>query len=61
MAEPKLGILLGLKPKKADAEAPEDDEEELPDGLVEAVGEFRSAESDEDAAQALMNAVRLCS
>lgn len=44
-----------------DGEKPEDEtDDELPDGLVEAVSEFRNAESDEDAAKALYNAIRCC-
>ena len=58
--KPTIGILLeGSKPSSPSDDS-EQDTEELPDGLVSAVGEFRSAESDEDAAQALLTAVRLC-
>jgi hypothetical protein len=67
-----IGILLG-KPDKGkpegdsmggtmdsedQAEGPE--EEELPPGLLEAVTEFRAAETDEEAAKALYTAIQCC-
>lgn len=69
-----IGILLGKGPKGPDTEedpmdesmddtSEEDtseDEEELPPGLVEAVTEFRTSESDEDAAKAFHRAIQLC-
>jgi hypothetical protein len=62
-----LGILLGKgKPPEPETENDAEmgmgsgGEEELPPGLLEAVSEFRSAESDEDAAKALQRAVMCC-
>ena len=69
-----IGILLGKGPKGPDSgEEPmgdsmdmdddnseEETEEELPPGLVEAVAEFRTAESDDDAAKAFHRAIQLC-
>jgi hypothetical protein len=65
-----IGILLG-KGKHADASADksmEDSEkmsssetgDELPPGLLEAVTEFRAAETDEEAAKAFRSAMHCC-
>jgi len=68
-SQPTIGLLLTGKPKKASdplddiikGSGEEDEDEELPEGLVSAVAEMRSTESDEDAARALMRAVNACS
>ena len=66
---PSIALLLGL-PKKGGGNGPrgmcgdemeEDDEmsDELPGGLLDAVAMLREAKSDEEAAQAFRDAVRL--
>lgn len=71
MAKPgklTIGLLLG-KPEKGDepesdsehnSESMEDEDNELPPGLLEAVTEFRTSESDEDAAKAFHRAMQCC-
>jgi hypothetical protein len=62
MKKPTIGLLLA-GPSASSPDGPdksEQEDEELPDGLVSAVGEFRSARTDEEAARALLTAVQLC-
>ena len=65
--KPLTIAMLGLEPKgpSESEEAPEEELEqeasdELPMGLVEAMGELRAAEDDEAAARAFLAAMRCC-